>query len=94
LIIDRSPVTTDVFPCLNFVNNSVDSSDQIWPGLICCVGTYQFRDCIFIANTIDFLVGARVNENGTVTQLRCTFDQSQLSTIGAITLTLPVKTKE
>jgi hypothetical protein len=26
--------------------------------------------------------------------LRCTFDQSQLSTIGAITLTLPVKTKE
>jgi hypothetical protein len=56
LVIYLTPITTDVFLCLSFLNNSLNSTGSPWPGLVCCYCTCKFRDCIFIANNINCLV--------------------------------------
>jgi hypothetical protein len=87
--------TTDVFSCLAFLNNTVKSIASTnagsWFGMICVYWDCQFRDCVFIGSTIDYLISLTIPTTDTgkrfsVRCFRCVFHQEQFSTTRNATL--------
>jgi hypothetical protein len=86
LCIGSSPVRTDEFLCLDFVNNSCIGigGDVRTSCLISLSADCGFRDCVFVMNTMSYLAGVW-ESTPRVTFSNCLFDRDLSSDLFSIT---------
>jgi hypothetical protein len=99
LLLYISSSLTETYRCLEFANNSVDSTrDNDFKGLISVSLDCTFEDCIFLNNTVDVLVSNNpAAQFRTATFRRCYFDTLPTSLVifsAVVTFTEPVMDRD
>jgi hypothetical protein len=85
LLFQSASLVSRVFVCIEFINNTCETSDPIRGALICLGSSCGFRDCVFFENSNGYLVALHPTASEVnVTFSHCIFKDTEITSSHSI----------